>query len=71
MAGSRDPAPKTPGDIDPDDGYRDEVDAFLTRNRDELNASIKRSRAEFAQGIHSHLTVDDIIQAGLKRHRDR
>jgi hypothetical protein len=45
-----------------------EVDAFITRNRDELNASIVRSREEVARGVRSARTVADIIADGRKRH---
>ena len=54
---------------DPDDGHRDEIDAFVARNRDVLNASIAQAREEFARGIVSDKTIEEIIAAGRKRHR--
>ena len=45
-----------------------EVDAFILRNRDELNASIQRSRQDVKMGGMSARTVGDIIADGRKRH---
>ena len=48
-----------------------DVDAFVAGHREELNASIKRARAEVKKGIHSARTVKDIAAAGLKKFRGR
>ncbi|HEY1751897.1 MAG TPA: hypothetical protein VGG29_11565 [Caulobacteraceae bacterium] len=45
-----------------------DVDAFVARNRDELNDSIRRSRRELAAGKQSRRTIGDIIADGRKRH---
>ena len=44
-----------------------EVDAFIARNRDALNASIRKSRAEAAQGIFARRSITQIIADGRKR----
>jgi hypothetical protein len=54
--------------IEADELHRDDVDAFIARNRDVLNESIEISREEVARGTYSRRTVDDIIAAGMKRH---
>ncbi len=47
-----------------------EMDAFLFRNRDEINASIRKAREEFARGdfytldeVMAHLEADRIARA--------
>jgi hypothetical protein len=45
-----------------------DLDGFVGRNRDALNASIRRSREELGQGVHSGRTVGAIIADGRKRH---
>jgi hypothetical protein len=45
-----------------------DVDAFISRNREELNASIRRSRDEVGKGLQSMRAIDDIIADGRKRH---
>jgi hypothetical protein len=54
--------------VEADERHHGDVDAVITRNRDELNASIRRSRAEVGKGVHSTRTIDDIIADGRKRH---
>ncbi len=53
--------------VEDDERHRDEVDGFLARNRDALNASIRRSRKELAEGKASTKTIDDIISEGRKK----
>lgn len=54
--------------VEADERHQAEVDAFIARNRDELNTSIRRSRAEVGKGVQSTRTIDDIIADGRKRH---
>ena len=54
--------------VEADERYQAEVDTFISRNRDELNASIRRSREEVAGGAHAERSIDEIIADGLKRH---
>ena len=54
---------------DADERRQSEVDGFITRNRDELNTSIRRSREEVGGGVQSTRTIGDIISDGRKRHR--
>lgn len=63
LAASSKPLPA----IEDDERHRDEVDGFLSRNRDALNASIRRSRKELAEGKTSTKTIDDIIAEGRKK----
>jgi hypothetical protein len=49
-------------DIDSD------VDAFIARNREALNESIRRSRREVGEGVQDDRTVGQIIAEGRKRH---
>ncbi|MCC7266241.1 MAG: hypothetical protein IT546_02750 [Caulobacteraceae bacterium] len=44
-----------------------EVDAYIARNRDALNASIRRSRREVAEGIGDPRSIDEIITDGRNR----
>lgn len=53
--------------VEDDERYRDEVDAFVARNRDALNASIRRGRKEVAEGKMSSRTIEDIIAEGRKK----
>jgi dsDNA-binding SOS-regulon protein len=53
--------------VEDDERHRDEVDVFLSRNRDSLNASIKHSRGELAKGNISKKSIDDIIAEGRKK----
>ncbi len=62
MDGSVRPLPA----VEDDERHRDEVDAFITRNRDALNASIRRGRKEVAEGKTSPRTIDDIIAEDRK-----
>ena len=55
--------------VEDDERYRDEVDAFVARNRDALNASIHRGRKEVAEGNLPTDTIEDIIAEGRKRFR--
>ena len=57
--------------VEDDERVRDEVDAFITRNRDALNASIQRGRKEVAEGNMPTDTIDDIIAEGRKRFGER
>jgi hypothetical protein len=54
--------------VEADDRHQASVDAFIGRNRVALNASIRRSRDEVAQGVQSTRTINDIISDGRKRH---
>jgi len=54
--------------VEADERHQADVDSFIARNRDELNASIRHSRAEVGKGIQSTRTIDDIIADGRKRH---
>jgi hypothetical protein len=55
-------------DIGRDERHQNAVDQVIVRHRDELNASIRRARAEIGRGIQSSRTIDDIISDGRKRH---
>ena len=55
--------------IEDDERYIDEVGNYIHRNRDALNASIKRSREEIARGKYSKKSVSGIIAEGKSRHR--
>jgi hypothetical protein len=54
--------------VESDERYQAEVDTFVSRNRDELNASIRRSREEVRNGVQAARTIGDIMADGLKRH---
>ena len=54
--------------VEDDERHRDVVDAFITRNRDALNASIRLSRTELAKGDVSLRSIDAIIAEGRDRH---
>ena len=46
------------------DEARDQVDAFVARNREAIEASIRQGCKEFAEGKVSSRTIDDIIAKG-------
>jgi len=50
--------------VEADERHQAEVDAFVERNRGPLNASIRRSRAELAEGVQARRTIDDIVKDG-------
>jgi len=52
-----------------DDEDRAEAAEYIARNRDALNASIRRSRQEVAEGKVSSKSIDQIIADGRRRHR--
>jgi hypothetical protein len=54
--------------IESDELHQPEIDAFITRNRDVLNESIRRSLDELERGVVSQLTIQDIIADGMRRH---
>ena len=61
----------TPGAMPPveaDERHKDDVDAFIARNREALNASIRRSRAEVGKALQASRTIDEIIAVGRRRH---
>ena len=47
--------------VEADERDRDQVDAFLARNRDVLNAELRKSRAELSSDQHSQRSVSEII----------
>jgi hypothetical protein len=53
---------------EPEESHQSEVDAFIARNQEALNASIRRSRGEMSRGLQSRRTIDDIIADGRKGH---
>ncbi len=53
--------------IDDVEGYA-EIEAYVARNRDALNASIRKGRKELAEGKISTKSIDDIIAEGRRRH---
>jgi hypothetical protein len=54
--------------VEDDERHRGEVDDFVGRNREALNASIRRSRKQLAEGDMPPDTIDDIIAEGRRRH---
>ncbi len=54
--------------IEADERDRDQVDAFVARNREALNRSIRVARREAEEGQLSERTIDDIVADGRKRH---
>ena len=62
------PSPAATPAVEADERHQGDVDAFIARNREALNASIRRSRAEVGKGIQSSRTIDEIIADGRKRH---
>jgi dihydropteroate synthase len=55
--------------IEDDERHVEDVSDYIRRNRDALNVSIKRSRAEVAKGKHSKKSVGGIIAEGKARQR--
>ena len=53
--------------IEDDERHRDDVDNYISRNRDALNSSIRKSRQEVAEGKVSSKSVDSIIAEGQQR----
>ena len=45
-----------------------QVDAFISRNREALDESIRQAREQFARGEVSKRTIADIIADGRRRH---
>ena len=60
------PRPLLP--VEDDERHRGDADGFLTRNRDALDASIRRSRKQIAEGEISSKTIEDIITEGRRKH---
>jgi tetratricopeptide (TPR) repeat protein len=54
--------------VEDDERHRDVVDGYIARNRDALNASIRKSRKEIAEGKGSSKSIDVIIDEGRRRH---
>jgi flagellar motility protein MotE (MotC chaperone) len=66
--------PRAPNDasavpIEDDERHSTNVDDYIARNRYALNASIRQSRKEIAEGTVSLKTIDDIIAEGRQRRR--
>jgi len=61
-------ASKSDVSIEDDERYRDQVDGYISRNRDSLNASIRKSRKEIAEGRVSSKSIGEIISEGRRRH---
>ncbi len=55
--------------IESDELHQPEIDAFIARNRDVLNESIRQSLDELERGIVSERTIQDIIAARKDRNR--
>ncbi len=53
--------------IEDDERHARDVDSYITRNRNALNASIKQSRAEIAKGRTSTKSIDEIVAEGRAR----
>jgi len=60
------PQPLLP--VEDDERHRDDADGFLVGNHDALDASIRRSRKEIAEGKISSKTIEDIITEGRRKH---
>jgi len=54
--------------IESDELHQPEIDAFIARNRDVLNESIRRALDERERGIVSKLSIQDLIADSLRRH---
>ncbi len=54
--------------VEDDERHSDQVDDYIARNRDALNASISKSRKELAEGKVSTKSIDDIIAEGRRKH---
>jgi len=57
--------------IEDDERHADDVGEYLARNRDGLNVSIAKSRAEISKGKISTKSVDDIVAEGRARFSKR
>ncbi len=57
--------------VEDDERHSDQVDSFIARNRDALNASIRKGRKELAEGKTSSKSIDDIVAEGRRRHSSR
>ena len=53
--------------VEDDERHRGQVDDFISRNREALNSSLRRSRKQVAEGDVSSKTIDDIISEGRKK----
>jgi|GEM_PF-3518525 hypothetical protein len=53
--------------IEADEDHRDQVDGFIARNRDGLNASIRLSRSELDRGAAAGRSIGQIIADGRRR----
>ena len=53
--------------IEDDERHSDQVDAYIERNREALNESIRKSRKEIADGNGSSRSIDEIIADGRRR----
>jgi dsDNA-binding SOS-regulon protein len=62
-------APANVPGIEADELHREEIDAFVAKNREALNESIRRSRDEIVQDLHETRSIDQIIGDGRKRRR--
>ena len=56
-----------PPETEADDGYEAEFDAFIERNRDALNESLRIAYEEMENGVYSTKTIKDIISEGKAR----
>jgi hypothetical protein len=54
--------------IESDKLHEPEIDAFIARNRDVLNESIRQSLDDLERGVVSQRTIQDIIADGMRRH---
>lgn len=54
--------------IESDELHEPEIDAFIARNRDVLNESIRQSLDDLERGVVSQRTIQDIIADGMRRH---
>jgi predicted RNase H-like nuclease (RuvC/YqgF family) len=57
-----------PLSVEDDERHSDQVDDYISRNRDALNESIRKSRKELAEGKVSKKSISDIIAEGRRRH---
>jgi len=54
--------------VEADERHQADLDGFIARNRDALNASIRRARAEAPDNRQDSRSISDIIADGRKRH---
>lgn len=54
--------------IEDDERHAGDVESYIARNGDALNASIRKSRAEITKGKVSQKSINDIIAEGRKRY---